>query len=83
MGSPIVPAGPRYTLANQLPRELKAHCQIYLEEHLCALPGRPTSPKLPADESTQTMAHLGSSIASSPQAPLDKMLPRKPFTCPR
>ncbi|KAF5515340.1 hypothetical protein CGCS363_v001452 [Colletotrichum siamense] len=34
MDSPIVPAGPRYTLANQLPRELKAHCQIYLEEHL-------------------------------------------------
>ncbi|GKT52058.1 uncharacterized protein ColSpa_12239 [Colletotrichum spaethianum] len=33
------PAQPRqmYSLANQLPRELKEHCQIYLEEHLCVL----------------------------------------------
>ncbi|KZL69065.1 hypothetical protein CI238_03118 [Colletotrichum incanum] len=31
--SPAQPK-PMYSLANQLPRELKEHCQIYLEEHL-------------------------------------------------
>ncbi|KAL0931021.1 uncharacterized protein CTRU02_213756 [Colletotrichum truncatum] len=33
MGVKNVPAT-TYSLASQLPRELKAHCQIYLEEHL-------------------------------------------------
>ncbi|WQF75609.1 hypothetical protein CDEST_00623 [Colletotrichum destructivum] len=35
--TPATPAKirPMYSLADQLPRELKEHCQIYLEEHLC------------------------------------------------
>ncbi|WYZ40134.1 hypothetical protein EsH8_IV_000475 [Colletotrichum jinshuiense] len=32
--TPPAPAAPTYSLASQLPRELKEHCQIYLEEHL-------------------------------------------------
>lgn len=37
--SPVVAPAPSlvYRRARQLPRELKEHCQIYLEEQLCAL----------------------------------------------